>query len=127
MSAAQSDGKADSSVSLQRYLDAITTLRLKIEAMTNSGNMDDQARRVAQAQFQGKSSELSDTRNYASLVAASLGEQWYGLGDSLFLRRSGHAGGDATGTGKPERCMAADHCRAVDACVPGALSVRLER
>ncbi|MCP3723240.1 type VI secretion protein VasK [Paraburkholderia sp. CNPSo 3272] len=87
VSAAQPQGKAvDSNISLQRYLDAITTLRLKIEAMTNSGSMDDQAKRLAQAQFQGKSSELSDTRIYASLVAASLGEQWSGLGDSLFLR-----------------------------------------
>ncbi|MCP3708644.1 type VI secretion protein VasK [Paraburkholderia sp. CNPSo 3274] len=87
VSAAQPQGKAaDSNVSLQRYLDAVTTLRLKIEAMTNSGSMDDQAKRVAQAQFQGKSSELSDTRTYASLVAASLGEQWSGLGDALFLR-----------------------------------------
>ncbi len=86
VSAAQPQGKVDSNISLQRYLDAITTLRLKIEAMTNSGSMDDQARQVAQAQFQGKSSELSDTRTYASLVAASLGEQWSGLGDSLFLR-----------------------------------------
>ncbi|MFL9999329.1 ImcF-related family protein, partial [Paraburkholderia sediminicola] len=31
-------------------------------------------------------SDLSDTRNYASLIAASLGEQWSGLGESLFLR-----------------------------------------
>lgn len=82
----ESQGKADSTLSLQRYLDAVTTLRLKIEAMTNSGSMDDQARQIAQAQFQGKGSELSDTRNYASLIAASLGEQWSGLGDSLFLR-----------------------------------------
>ncbi|NML32740.1 ImcF-related family protein [Paraburkholderia antibiotica] len=87
VSAAQPQGKvADSNISLQRYLDAVTTLRLKIEAMTNSGSMDDQAKRIAQAQFQGKSSELSDTRTYASLVAASLGEQWSGLGDALFLR-----------------------------------------
>ncbi|MBN3751617.1 type VI secretion protein VasK [Paraburkholderia sp. Tr-20389] len=87
VSAAQPQGKvADSNISLQRYLDAITSLRLKIEAMTNSGGMDDQARQVAQAQFQGKRSELSDTRTYASLVAASLGEQWSGLGESLFLR-----------------------------------------
>ncbi|MBB3259388.1 type VI secretion system protein ImpL [Paraburkholderia bannensis] len=87
VSAGQQQGKAaDSNISLQRYLDTITSLRLKIEAMTNSGSMDDQARRVAQSQFQGKSSELSDTRTYASLVAASLGEQWSGLGESLFLR-----------------------------------------
>jgi type VI secretion system protein ImpL len=83
---AQSQGNAGSNLSLQRYLDAVTTLRLKIEAMTNSGSMDDEARRIAQAQFQGRSSELSDTRNYAGLMAASLGEQWSGLGDSLFLR-----------------------------------------
>jgi type VI secretion system protein ImpL len=86
VNAGQSQGKTDSTLSLQRYLDAVTTLRLKIEAMTNSGSMDDQARQIAQAQFQGKSSELSDTRNYAGLIAASLGEQWSGLGDSLFLR-----------------------------------------
>ncbi|CAB3751483.1 ImcF-related family protein [Paraburkholderia solisilvae] len=86
VSPAQLQGSAASNMSMSRYLDAVTTLRLKLEAMTNSGSMDDQAKQVAQSLFQGKNSDLSDTRNYASLIAASLGEQWSGLGDSLFLR-----------------------------------------
>jgi type VI secretion system protein ImpL len=83
---AQVQGGVASSVSMSGYLNAVTTLRLKLEAMTNSGSMDDQAKQVAQSLFQGKNSDLSDTRNYASLIAASLGEQWSGLGASLFLR-----------------------------------------
>ncbi|CAE6854541.1 hypothetical protein R75461_07642 [Paraburkholderia nemoris] len=86
VSPVQAQGGAASSVSMSRYLDAVTTLRLKLEAMTNSGSMDDQAKQVAQSLFQGKNSDLSDTRNYAGLIAASLGEQWSGLGESLFLR-----------------------------------------
>ncbi|MFP3565146.1 ImcF-related family protein [Paraburkholderia sp. SIMBA_030] len=83
---AQAQGGVASSVSMSGYLNAVTTLRLKLEAMTNSGSMNDQAKQVAQSLFQGRNSDLSDTRSYASLIAASLGEQWSGLGASLFLR-----------------------------------------
>ena len=86
VSPTQVQGGVASNVSMSGYLNAVTTLRLKLEAMTNSGSMDDQAKPVAQSLFQGKNSDLSDTRNYAGLIAASLGEQWSGLGDSLFLR-----------------------------------------
>jgi type VI secretion system protein ImpL len=64
----------------------VTTLRLKLQQISDSVDPDDQARQVAQALFQGKGSELSDTLAYARLVAASLGEQWAGMGSALFVQ-----------------------------------------
>ncbi|MBB3262151.1 hypothetical protein F4827_007026, partial [Paraburkholderia bannensis] len=52
---------------------------------SDSPDSDDQARQVAQALYQGKGSDLSDTLGYAQLIAASLGEQWAGMGNALFV------------------------------------------
>jgi len=82
---AQGSG-TDSDLSQQRYLDRVTSLRLKLQQISNSADADAQARQVAQALFQGKGSELADTQAYAQLIAASLGEQWAGMGDTLFVR-----------------------------------------
>ncbi|WP_438392462.1 ImcF-related family protein [Caballeronia sp. DA-9] len=82
-------GKGNAStgdVSLQRYLDRIIALRLKLQQITNGGDADLQARQLAQALFQGKASELADTQAYAQLVSASLGAQWSGMGEALFVR-----------------------------------------
>jgi type VI secretion system protein ImpL len=75
-----------SDVSLQRYLERVTTLRLKLQQISNGTDADAQARQLAQALFQGKGSELADTQAYAQLVSASLGAQWSGMGDALFVR-----------------------------------------
>ncbi|MGA7817887.1 ImcF-related family protein, partial [Caballeronia sp.] len=75
-----------SDVSLQRYLERVTALRLKLQQLSNGTDGDAQARQLAQALFQGKSSELADTQAYAQLIAASLGAQWSGMGDALFVR-----------------------------------------
>ncbi|AQV93833.1 type VI secretion protein VasK [Cupriavidus necator] len=77
-------GKDD--LSLQRFLDRATALRLRLQQVTNSADADAQARQMAQALFQGKGSELADTQAYAQLIAASLGSQWAGMGDTLFVR-----------------------------------------
>ncbi|CAG9186068.1 ImcF-related family protein [Cupriavidus pinatubonensis] len=73
-------------LSLQRYLDRATALRLRLQQISTSSDGDAQARQMAQALFQGKGSELADTQAYAQLVAASLGNQWAGMGDALFVR-----------------------------------------
>jgi type VI secretion system protein ImpL len=75
-------------VSLQRYLERVTALRLKLQQISNGtdADADAQARQLAQALFQGKGSELADTQAYAQLIAASLGAQWSGMGDALFVR-----------------------------------------
>jgi len=75
-----------SDVSLQRYLERVTALRLKLQQLSNGTDGDAQARQLAQALFQGKGSELADTQTYAQLIAASLGAQWSGMGDALFVR-----------------------------------------
>jgi type VI secretion system protein ImpL len=77
---------AASDVSLQRYLERVTALRLKLQQISNGSDADAQTRQLAQALFQGKGSELADTQAYAQLVSASLGAQWSGMGDALFVR-----------------------------------------
>ena len=86
---ASTKGNAPASdVSLQRYLERVTALRLKLQQISNGtdADADAQARQLAQALFQGKGSELADTQAYAQLIAASLGAQWSGMGDALFVR-----------------------------------------
>ncbi|WP_454742930.1 ImcF-related family protein [Cupriavidus necator] len=73
-------------LSLQRFLDRTTALRLRLQQVSNSADADAQARQMAQALFQGKGSELADTQAYAQLMAASLGSQWAGMGETLFVR-----------------------------------------
>ncbi|AJG24139.1 ImcF-related family protein [Cupriavidus basilensis] len=73
-------------LSLQRFLDRATALRLRLQQVGNSADADAQARQMAQALFQGKGSELADTHAYAQLMAASLGSQWAGMGETLFVR-----------------------------------------
>ncbi|MGU7772643.1 ImcF-related family protein [Burkholderia sp. MR1-5-21] len=75
-----------SDLSLQRFTERITTLRLKLQQIADSPDVDSEARQLAQSLFQGRSSELADTLAYAQLVAASLGEQWTGMGQALFVR-----------------------------------------
>ncbi|WP_316681801.1 ImcF-related family protein [Ralstonia flaminis] len=77
---------ADSDLSLQRYLARVTALRLKLQQISNSPNADTQAKQVALALFQGKGSDLADIQDYAQQVAASLGAQWAGMGEALFVR-----------------------------------------
>lgn len=77
---------AGGDMSLQRFLDRATALRLRLQQVSNSPDADAQARQMAQALFQGKGSELADTQAYAQLIAASLGAEWAGMGEALFVR-----------------------------------------
>lgn len=83
---AQDNAAATGDLSLQRYLERVTALRLKLQQMSSSPNADAQAKQVALALFQGKGSDLADIQNYADMMAASLGAQWAGMGDALFVR-----------------------------------------
>ncbi|SEH48776.1 type VI secretion system protein ImpL [Paraburkholderia hospita] len=85
-SASSKTAASYSDLSLQRYLERVTTLRLRLQQIGDSADADAQARQVAQTLFQGKGSELADTQSYARLIAASLGAQWAGTGDALFVR-----------------------------------------
>jgi type VI secretion system protein ImpL len=86
---ADSNGKsagqitATGKLSVPRYLERVTAMRLKLQQTMASRDPDAMSRTAAQAVLQGKTSDIADSRDYASRVAASLGEQWGGFG-SLF-------------------------------------------
>ncbi|CAM2168934.1 type VI secretion system protein ImpL [Paraburkholderia sacchari] len=71
---------ATGDLSLARYLERVTAMRLKVQQMVASPDTEAMSRVAAQAVLQGKSSDIADSRDYASRVAASLGEQWAGFG-----------------------------------------------
>ncbi|SET61672.1 ImcF-related family protein [Thorsellia anophelis] len=73
-------------LSLQAYITRITRLRLKLQQAANAPNPDAMMRALAQTVFQGTSVDLSDTRDYGRLMAETLGAQWSGLGQSLFVQ-----------------------------------------
>jgi type VI secretion system protein ImpL len=67
-------------LSLPRYLERVTAMRLKTQQMMAGADPDAMSRLAAQAMLQGKTSDIADSRDYASRLAASLGEQWSGFG-----------------------------------------------
>ena len=71
-------------ISLPRYLERATAVRLKLQQILMSGDPDAMARGAAQAILQGKTSNIAASRDYAARVAASFGEQWSGFGNALF-------------------------------------------
>ncbi|MCZ7837047.1 ImcF-related family protein [Atlantibacter hermannii] len=83
---AQNVMSADSSLSLQTYLTRVTRVRLKLQQVSTAPDPQAMMQQLAQTVFQGKSVDLTDTREYGSLVAASLGEEWNSFGQTLFVR-----------------------------------------
>ncbi|WP_043202868.1 ImcF-related family protein [Paraburkholderia acidipaludis] len=77
---------AFSGVSLSRVLTADTTVRLKLQQIQSSPDAQSMARSLAQAVFQGKLSDLTQARDDAALTAASLGAQWAGFGQAMFVQ-----------------------------------------
>ncbi len=86
VSGAPANGKAATQLaatgdlSLARYLERVTAMRLKASQIVSGADPDAIARLAAQSVLQGKTSDISDSRDYGSRVAASLGEQWAGFG-----------------------------------------------
>jgi type VI secretion system protein ImpL len=76
----QSHLAASSDLSLTRYLERVTAMRLKLQQIVMGADPDALSRAAAQAVLQGKTSEIADSREYASRVAASFGQQWAGFG-----------------------------------------------
>jgi Rhs element Vgr protein len=72
---------ATGDISLARFLERVTAMRLKLQQITMSSDPDAMSRAAAQAVLQGKTSDIADSRDYASRMSASLGEQWAGFGD----------------------------------------------
>jgi type VI secretion system protein ImpL len=83
---AQNMLSSDSSLSLQTLLTRITRVRLKLQQVANASDPQEMTQVLAQTVFQGKSVDLTDSQEYGSLIAASLGEEWSGFGQTMFVQ-----------------------------------------
>ncbi|MER0124168.1 ImcF-related family protein [Franconibacter daqui] len=79
------NGGSDS-LSLQTFLTRVTRVRLKLQQVTNTADPQAMTQALAQTVFQGRSVDVTDTRDYGSLVAAGLGQEWSGFGQALFVQ-----------------------------------------
>lgn len=73
------------SLSLQSYLTRVTQVRLRLQQVTNAADPQAMTQTLAQTVFQGKAVDLTETRDYGSLIAAGLGQEWSGFGRSVFV------------------------------------------
>lgn len=74
------------SLSLQTFLTRVTRVRLKLQQVTGASDPQAMMQALAQTVFRGKSVDITDTRDYGSLVAASLGQEWSGFGQAVFVQ-----------------------------------------
>lgn len=75
-----------SNLSLQTYLTRVTQVRLRLQQVTNAADPQAMTQTLAQTVFQGKAVDLTETRDYGSLIAAGLGQEWSGFGQTVFVR-----------------------------------------
>lgn len=71
--------------SLTSYLTRVTQVRLRLQQVTNAADPQAMTRTLAQTVFEGKAVDLTDTRDYGSLIAAGLGQEWSGFGRTVFV------------------------------------------
>ncbi len=71
--------------SLQSFLTRVTQVRLRLQQVTNAADPKVMAQTLAQTVFQGRAVDLTETRDYGSLIAASLGQEWSGFGQTVFV------------------------------------------
>ncbi|KGT93069.1 ImcF-related family protein, partial [Enterobacter cancerogenus] len=83
---ALTDSQGSSSMSLRTFLTRVTQVRLRLQQVTNAADPQAMTQTLAQTVFQGKTVDLTDTRDYGSLVAAGLGQEWSGFGQAMFVR-----------------------------------------
>lgn len=79
-------GAQASRLSLQAFLTRVTQVRLRLQQVTNATDPQAMTQALAQTVFQGKSVDLTETRDYGSLMAAGLGQEWSGFGQTIFVR-----------------------------------------
>jgi type VI secretion system protein ImpL len=72
-------------LSLQSYLTRVTQVRLRLQQVTNAADPQAMTQTIAQTVFQGKAVDLTETRDYGSLIAAGLGQEWSGFGRTVFV------------------------------------------
>ncbi len=77
---------ANGNLSFQSWLARVTQVRLKLQQVTSAPDPQAMAQMLAQTVFQGKAIDLTDTRDYGGLVAASLGQEWSGFAQALFVQ-----------------------------------------
>ena len=77
---------ADNSLSLQTYLTRVTRVRLRLQQVASASDPQAIIQTLAQTVFQGKSVDLTDTRQYGSLISAGLGEEWSGFASTIFVQ-----------------------------------------
>lgn len=73
-------------LSLQSYLTRVTQVRLRLQQVTNAADPQAMTQTIAQTVFQGKAVDLTETRDYGSLIAAGLGQEWSGFGRTVFVQ-----------------------------------------
>jgi type VI secretion system protein ImpL len=71
--------------SLQSFLTRVTQVRLRLQQVTNAADPQAMTQTIAQTVFQGKAVDLTETRDYGSLIAAGLGQEWSGFGRIVFV------------------------------------------
>ncbi|WP_239795117.1 hypothetical protein, partial [Brenneria goodwinii] len=64
----QASGQGNNALTLQTFLIRLTRVRLKLQQITNASDPQAMAQAMAQTVFQGKAVDLSDTRDYGSLL-----------------------------------------------------------
>ncbi|WP_062790966.1 ImcF-related family protein [Aquitalea pelogenes] len=82
---APDDAQASQTISLARYLESVTSVRLKLQQLASSPNPDAASRQLAQALFKGEQNALAHGQEYAAMLAASLGAEWAGFAQQLFV------------------------------------------
>ena len=78
-------------LSLQAFLTRVTRVRLKLQQVSTAADPLEMTQALAQTVFQGRSIDLTDTQSYGSLMAASLGAEWGGAAQTLFVQPLEHA------------------------------------
>lgn len=71
--------------SLQSFLTRVTQVRLRLQQVTNAADPQAMTQTIARTVFQGKAVDLTETRDYGSLIAAGLGQEWSGFGRTVFV------------------------------------------
>ncbi|OXL35983.1 type VI secretion protein VasK [Enterobacter mori] len=72
--------------SFQSFLTRVTQVRLRLQQVTNAADPQAMTQTLAQTVFQGKAVDLTETRDYGSLIAAGLGQEWSGFGRTVFVQ-----------------------------------------
>jgi len=63
----------------------VTQVRLRLQQVTSAADPQAMTRTIAETVFQGKAVDLTETRDYGSLIAAGLGQEWSGFGRTVFV------------------------------------------